>query len=625
MSNVLGELFGDIANAIREKTGDTATMKPAEFPSKISGIEVGGGGVSETVILAEQNFTSVLDSYYGYMNTARPSAAFVVGQTYKVALDNDVYTCKGEDASFFIDGGVFFGNGADFGLSGNGEKFVALYNPQINAVTIIYLEDTAPTDHTVTIYHVTEESGGGGEIIDGVDPYYQGLAQALITRNAEYLSEYPTILPMKGFVTSTGGVLATVAPYAFAGFKDVEKITISDTLFVNPYAFAGNKKLKIIDITAPRFNTGSVAFYGNSLYECSALQSVIVRDGGIGLEYVNFFKNDMSGADYGGVGANDTFCVYIPSAYYDSVVANVNAATNIAVPTSRYRKLEDYPAINNWNKTFTVNFYDGDKLVESKTVMYGQTASSSYSKSNYRLVGWNPEPVNVMEDMDCYGTWVPINFSDASWSEIVEAAQTGRIGEIYKVGDEKEITLTHADGTTETNALVIAGFDDLVTADGANSNMVLVTKYALNKKMAMHSKYAQYGTNYEKTEMHTYLCGDVLNGLPESLQAGIKEIKVRSSNTAKVWLLSLENLQRTKTNFVNTGPADVALPLFTSNAARIRTTADGTAVDYWTRNRKSNTSYWAYMTTSGDVYGSSSSSGYASDSQSLGVVFGLCI
>ena len=43
MANVLGELFGNIAAAIREKTGDTATMKPNEFPAKISGIEVGGG------------------------------------------------------------------------------------------------------------------------------------------------------------------------------------------------------------------------------------------------------------------------------------------------------------------------------------------------------------------------------------------------------------------------------------------------------------------------------------------------------------------------------------------------------------------------------------------------------
>lgn len=43
MANVLGELFGNIANAIRSKTGDTATMKPAEFPDKIAAIETGGG------------------------------------------------------------------------------------------------------------------------------------------------------------------------------------------------------------------------------------------------------------------------------------------------------------------------------------------------------------------------------------------------------------------------------------------------------------------------------------------------------------------------------------------------------------------------------------------------------
>lgn len=37
--NVLGTLFGDIADAIRSKTGGTETMKPAEFPEQISNIE----------------------------------------------------------------------------------------------------------------------------------------------------------------------------------------------------------------------------------------------------------------------------------------------------------------------------------------------------------------------------------------------------------------------------------------------------------------------------------------------------------------------------------------------------------------------------------------------------------
>ena len=44
MSNVLGNLFEEIANAIREKTGGTDTMKPAEFPAEIAAIPVGGGG-----------------------------------------------------------------------------------------------------------------------------------------------------------------------------------------------------------------------------------------------------------------------------------------------------------------------------------------------------------------------------------------------------------------------------------------------------------------------------------------------------------------------------------------------------------------------------------------------------
>lgn len=49
MANVLGELFRNIAAAIREKTGDTATMKPADFPEKISNIEAGGGGAKIAV------------------------------------------------------------------------------------------------------------------------------------------------------------------------------------------------------------------------------------------------------------------------------------------------------------------------------------------------------------------------------------------------------------------------------------------------------------------------------------------------------------------------------------------------------------------------------------------------
>lgn len=121
-------------------------------------VEVGGGGVSETVILAEQNFTSTLDSTYGYFNTAQPSAAFAVGQTYKVVMDGVEHTCEGVDASAFMAGGVFFGNGKNFGFPDTGEPFAAIFTPQNNVVSIMYLEDTAPTTHTVAIYQVSEDA-----------------------------------------------------------------------------------------------------------------------------------------------------------------------------------------------------------------------------------------------------------------------------------------------------------------------------------------------------------------------------------------------------------------------------------------------------------------------------------
>ncbi|MBE6661620.1 MAG: hypothetical protein E7605_09510, partial [Ruminococcaceae bacterium] len=65
MANVLGTLFGNIANAIREKTGETGTMKPAEFPDKIKEIEVGGGGAQFTEYLAETTFTNAYQEGVG--------------------------------------------------------------------------------------------------------------------------------------------------------------------------------------------------------------------------------------------------------------------------------------------------------------------------------------------------------------------------------------------------------------------------------------------------------------------------------------------------------------------------------------------------------------------------------
>lgn len=63
MSNALSTLFGDIADAIREKSGETGTMKPAEFPDKIAAIQVGGGSLSSNAVsFASGKFTASSNS-----------------------------------------------------------------------------------------------------------------------------------------------------------------------------------------------------------------------------------------------------------------------------------------------------------------------------------------------------------------------------------------------------------------------------------------------------------------------------------------------------------------------------------------------------------------------------------
>ena len=55
MANVLAELFANTADAIREKTGDAGTMKPAEFPEKIRAIETGGGVANIITLTITEN------------------------------------------------------------------------------------------------------------------------------------------------------------------------------------------------------------------------------------------------------------------------------------------------------------------------------------------------------------------------------------------------------------------------------------------------------------------------------------------------------------------------------------------------------------------------------------------
>lgn len=493
MANVLGELFSDIANAIREKTGETDTkMKPIDFPEKIRAIE------------------------------------------------------------------------------------------------------------------------SDSQIVDGVDPYYQKLAEALMKRSAEYLSGKAKTMSMKGFVVSDGSTLASLQPYSFAGFSNVESMEFTDVIMVQENAFTGNSKLKILDITVAKAIT-MASFYPNSLTGCTALEAIIIRNGEAGLS--SALVNSSNGA-------NDTFYIYVPAAYYDTVISNI---TDGFLPASRYRKLEDYPEIDNWNKTYTVKFYDGDTLLNTQTVPYGTVLSYTPKKDGYTFGGWEPETVAVTSNASYSAKWLP-TFADATWQEVIDIANSGRMADYYSVGEEKTAILSYADGTTEEVTFQIAGFGVCKLYDGTSApaktdNVTLVLKNALATKQYVHNTINS--GYYESTQLANLLNNTVYSALPDALRNGVKPIACGygfgAGYSHKCWALD-----GTEVGLSVSGSDSKAtqFPIFTDATSRIKCLGDtGVATDWWLRSCRQSSNMYSF----GVVKADGTASSQYCNSAKLGVVFGFCI
>lgn len=191
-------------------------------------------------------------------------------------------------------------------------------------------------------YEAGAAQGGGGN--SDVADYNRKLAETVLTRDASRLGN-ADVLDFAGFIDSNGDKLASINSYSFAGFKNITGLIINGMVYANPYAFRDCTALKILDITITDL-INSAWLEPRALDGCTALEAIIVRPGANGLSSF-VAQNTNSGVPQTGQGANGNYCIYIPSAYYNTVVANISSISE--VPASRYRRLEDYPDIANWN------------------------------------------------------------------------------------------------------------------------------------------------------------------------------------------------------------------------------------------------------------------------------------
>lgn len=323
-----------------------------------------------------------------------------------------------------------------------------------------------------------------------------------------------------------------------------------------------------------------------------------------------------------------------------------------------------YAAFTSSIRTYTVNFYDGETLITTQQVAYGGSSTYEYEKLGYTFEGWNPEPTNVISDMDCYAILEEAGFYTDSWETIVAAANDGTASARYAVGDTKELELTYADGTTETILVEIADFNrDVLYEDSTTTaGMTLIAKNVLKTTKGYQDDVTYNGYTaplaggYPETTICEYVTGTVLPAFPEVLQAGLKNVsKICSygkSTTSKgtrtegfkVWIPSIKEVNGTigYNNTSNGGTVydpendpNNCYSIFSGTTSAevspkrrrgLYTDAEGTYRDYWLRSVRYVQSGIDYCDSAMEVIESTGLSNYKFiDTKSAYICIGFCI
>lgn len=120
-------------------------------------------------------------------------------------------------------------------------------------------------------------------------------------------------------------------------------------------------------------------------------------------------------------------------------------------------------------------------------------------------------------DLLC-GISVP-EFADTSWEDIGNYAQKGIAKQIWKVGDEKEVTLT----TGEKITMVILGFNHDNLTGGGKAGVTLGMKNCLSTNYVMNPTSTNAG-GWSESTMRTSTMQTLYGLLPDEVKAVIKPV-----------------------------------------------------------------------------------------------------
>ena len=210
-----------------------------------------------------------------------------------------------------------------------------------------------------------------------------------------------------------------------------------------------------------------------------------------------------------------------------------------------------------------------------------------------------------------------------TWAQISKASAAGKASTLWKVGDEKNISVNG-----ETLTLVIVGFghDDL--ASGGKAGITFGLKHLMKDIRQMNNSDTNSG-GFTGSAMYSWLQNTLLKQLPSDLQAVLKSVNKKTSagnqsstiNTNAMKLFLFSEIEIFGSISHSQSGEGAQYPYFATAGNRIKRLANGTGSAKWWWERSPNASdsrYFCHVNSGGGA-----NVNYADGSN--GVCFGFCV
>lgn len=210
-----------------------------------------------------------------------------------------------------------------------------------------------------------------------------------------------------------------------------------------------------------------------------------------------------------------------------------------------------------------------------------------------------------------------------TWAQIAKASAAGKASSLWKVGDEKDITVSG-----ETLTLVIMGFghDDLES--GGKAGITFGLKNLMANTRAMNSSNTNSG-GFTGSAMYSWLTTTLLSSLPADLQTVLKSVKKKTSagsqsstintNTMKLFLFSEIEIFGSTTYSVPGEGSQYSYFATAANRIKYLSNGSGSAKWWWERSPHASDSHNFCDVNSNGAASINGASGAS------GVCFGFCV